>query len=391
MAVTVEALLTQDILERCRSRAAEYDRENRFFHEDFTELAAAGYLRAAIPVELGGLGFRLAEVARLTRRLAEYAPATALGLNMHTYWVGVAADLWRQGDRSLEWMLREAAAGEVFAAGHAEQGNDLPVLLSTTRAERVDGGYRFTGRKAFGSLTPVWTRLGVHGADTSGPDGPRIVHGFLPRDAKGYSIVETWDVLGMRATRSDDTILDGAFVPDQYIARIVPAGAAGVDAFVLGIFAWALMNFGNVYYGLALRARDLILPLLKTRTSVGLTRPMSYHAEVQHGVAEMVIELESIGPHLEQIARDWSEGVAHPDWPAKLVAAKYHAVEGAFRVVDRALDLSGGFGMFKKSELERLFRDCRAGRFHPANSALTHEFVAKVTLGINPDEQPRWG
>ncbi len=49
---------------------------------------------------------------------------------------------------------------------------------------------------------------------------------------------------------------------------------------------------------------------------------------------------------------------------------KYHAVEGAFRVADRALDLSGGFGMFKKSELERLFRDSRAGRFHPANSAL---------------------
>jgi len=47
--------------------------------------------------------------------------------------------------------------------------------------------------------------------------------------------------------------------------------------------------------------------------------------------------------------------------------------------------------MFKKSELERLSRDCRAGRFHPANSAFAHELVAKLTLGINPDEQPRWG
>jgi alkylation response protein AidB-like acyl-CoA dehydrogenase len=55
------------------------------------------------------------------------------------------------------------------------------------------------------------------------------------------------------------------------------------------------------------------------------------------------------------------------------------------------MDASGGFGMFKKSELERLFRDCRAGRFHPANSALTHEVVGKLALGINPDETPRWG
>ena len=90
----------------------------------------------------------LAQVGRETRRLAQYAPPTALALNMHNYWVGIAADLWRAGDKSIEWILREAADGEVFAAGHAEHGNDIPVLLSTTKAERVDGGYKFTGRKA---------------------------------------------------------------------------------------------------------------------------------------------------------------------------------------------------------------------------------------------------
>jgi alkylation response protein AidB-like acyl-CoA dehydrogenase len=105
----------------------------------------------------------------------------------------------------------------------------------------------------------------------------------------------------------------------------------------------------------------------------------------------MVIELESILAHLETVAGDWSGGVQHPDWPIKIVAAKYRAVEGAWRVVDRAMDVSGGFGMFKKSELERLFRDARAGRFHPANSALTHEVIGKLALGVNPDEMPRWG
>jgi alkylation response protein AidB-like acyl-CoA dehydrogenase len=391
MSVAPQSVLTDPLLERCRARAPRYDQENRFCQEDFDELKAAGYLLMAVPKEFGGLGFSLAQVGRETRKLAMYAPATALCLNMHNYWVGLTADLWRSGDKSLEWLLREAAAGEVFAAGHAENGNDIPLLLSTTKAEKVDGGYVFTGRKAFGSLTPVWTRLGLHGMDTSNPAAPKIVHAFMPRDAKGYSIKETWDVMGMRATRSDDTVLEGAFVPDTYIARVVPAGAAGVDPFVLGIFAWALLNFGNIYYGLATRVRDLTVEHVKTKTSVGLTRSMAHHAEVQHGIAEIVIELEGIGPHLEVIARDWSEGVQHPDWPVKLVAAKYHAVEGAFRIVDRAMDLSGGFGMFKKSELERLFRDCRAGRFHPANSALTHELAAKLTLGINPDESPRWG
>jgi alkylation response protein AidB-like acyl-CoA dehydrogenase len=391
MTVAAASVLTEDLLERCRERAPKYDRENRFCQEDFDELKAAGYLLMAVPRELGGLGMSLAEVARETRRLAMYAPATALCVNMHNYWVGLTADLWRSGDKSLEWLLREAAAGEVFAAGHAETGNDIPVLLSTTRAEKVNGGYKFTGRKAFGSLTPVWTRLGIHGMDMSDPKAPKVVHAFMPRDSKGYTIIETWDTLGMRATRSDDTSLDGVFVPDKYIARIVPPGTAGVDMFVLGIFAWALINFGNIYYGLATRVRDLIVNHLKTKSSIALTRSMAHHAEVQHGIAEIVIELEAIGPHLEAVARDWSEGVMHPDWPVKIVAAKYHAVESAFRIVDRAMDLSGGFGMFKKSELERLFRDCRAGRFHPANSALTHELAAKLTLGINPDESPRWG
>jgi alkylation response protein AidB-like acyl-CoA dehydrogenase len=391
MAVAHRTILTQELLDRCRDRAPAYDRENRFFQEDFEELRALGYLSLAVPSEKGGLGMTLAQVARETRLLASYAPATALGLNMHNYWVGVAADLYRRGDTSLEWILTEAAAGEVFAAGHAETGNDLPLLLSTTKAERVAGGYRFTGRKGFGSLTPVWTRLGVHGMDTSDPSAPKIVHGFVPRSAEGYKIVDTWDVLGMRATRSDDTVLDGALVPDRYIARVVPAGAAGLDQFVLAIFAWALVGFGNVYYGLALRVRDLIVKMLQSRSALAVSRSMAHHAEVQHGVAEMMLELESIGPHLERVADDWSAGVAHPDWPIKIVAAKYHAVEAAFRIVDRALDLSGGFGMFKKTELERLFRDCRAGRFHPANSALTHELVAKLTLGINPDDQPRWG
>jgi alkylation response protein AidB-like acyl-CoA dehydrogenase len=345
----------------------------------------------AVPRELGGLGMSLAQVGRETRRLAMYAPATALCLNMHNYWVGDIADIWRSGDTSLEWILRDAAAGEVFAAGHAEHGNDLPGMLSTTKAERVDGGYRFTGRKAFGSLTPVWTRLGFHAMDASDPAAPKIVHAFLPRDAKGYSIKETWDVLGMRATRSDDTLLEGAFVPDQYIARVVPAGVAGVESFILGFFTWGLTGFANVYYGLALRVRELIVEQLKSKTSIALTRSMAYHPEMQHGIAELAMDLETMGPHVEAIANDWCEGRVGPDWFLRLVAMKHRTVEAAFRVADQALDLSGGFGMFKKSELERLFRDCRAGRFHPANPALTHEIVGKIALGINPDEQPRWG
>jgi len=392
MTVTSGTLLSESLLEACRSRAAGYDRDNRFCQEDFDELKAAGYLRIAIPKEFGGSGFRLAEVALETRRLASYAPATALCINMHNYWVGTAADSWRNGDRSVEWILQDAAAGEIFAAGHAEPGNETSIVMSATKAERVPGGYTFTGRKAFGSLSPVWTRLGAHALDTSDPLMPRVIHGFLSRDTAGITIKETWDTLGMRATRSDDTILEGAFVPDKCIARVVPAGISGADFFVLSIFAWALTNFGNIYLGLAQRMLGLTIEQVKGKGSLGLTRSYAHHPEVQHGIAEMVMELEAIEAHLDTTAREWSEGVNHgAAWPIKIVSTKYRAVEGAWRVADRAMDVSGGFGMFKKSELERLFRDARAGRFHPANASLSHELVGKMALGINPDDLPRWG
>jgi alkylation response protein AidB-like acyl-CoA dehydrogenase len=311
---------------------------------------------------------------------------------MHVYWTGVAADLWRQGDKSCQWILEEAVAGEVFAAGHGERGNDFPLMLSTTRAEKVDGGYKFYGHKIFGSLTPVWTRLGIHGMDTSDPDNPRIVHGFLTRDAEGYTIVETWDTLGMRATRSDDTILDGAFIPDANIPRVVPAGLAGADNFVLGVFAWAEPTFSNIYIGIAERALELATADVHKKTSVGLGgKSMAYNPMVQHEIAEMAIELDSITAHADRVADDWSNGVDYGmGWPARLVAAKYKAVEGAKKIVDLAMDVSGGSGMFKSNELERMYRDVRCGGFHPANSALVHEIVGKSALGIL-DADPRWG
>ena len=240
--------------------------------------------------------------------------------------------------------------GAVFAASHAESGNDLPLLLSTTKAERVDGGYRFTGRKSFGSLTPVWTYLGIHGMDSSDPNAPKIVHAFMPRGTEGSAIVDVWDTLGMRATQSQDTVLDGAFVPDQYIARVVSAGAAGIDLFVIGIFAWALLGFANIYYGIAQRMLDLTIESLKTKTSIGLTRPMIYHPEVQHDVAEMVMENGAIQPHIEKnrpgVVR-WCR--PRPRLGSENSGGQVPGRYGAWRVIDKCLDLQGGFAIFKQA------------------------------------------
>ena len=384
------SVLSEELIQACGERAAVYDRENRFFTEDFEALRAAGYLNVLVPRDLGGLGLSVADVCKEQERLAYRAPATAVAINMHLYWTGIARTLREFGDPSLEWILRESVAGEVFAAGHAEVGNDLPGLLSTARAERVDGGYRMWGHKMFGSLGPVWTRLGLHAQDNSDPANPTIVHAFVPRESEGYRIEDTWDTLGMRATRSDDTILEGVFVPDRYIARKIPAGQ--LDLFLLALFGNFEPMLSAVYYGLARRAADLAIASARQKTSLGLTRSMAYHPEIQHLAAEMAIELEAMGAHVERIAADWSDGVDHgPAWGLKLMALKYHVTESAKRVVDLAMTMSGGTGMYKRSELERLYRDVRCGGFHPPNPLLAHEIIGKTALGIDLGEQPRWG
>jgi alkylation response protein AidB-like acyl-CoA dehydrogenase len=382
--------LDEELLARCRTRAGVADERNVFFDDDLAELQEIGYTLAAVPVHHGGWGLDLATLAAEQRRLASAAPATALALSMHFYWTGLAAELEKLGDPSLAWILTEAAAGKLFAAGHGEAGNDVPVIMSSAKAERVEGGYRFTGRKMFGSLGPVWSYLGIHALDADDPAGPAVVHGFVARDAAGVEVVPTWNTMSMRPTQSHDTVLDGAFVPDEHIGCVHPAGDAS-PPFIALMGLWALTLIANVYLGIADRAFELAVESAKRKTSVAITRgTFAYNPMIQHRVAEMYLQLNAARATVDRVAADWVGGVDHGErWAMQVYSAKWLAVESAKRIVDIALDVVGGAGMFKGSELERLYRDVRAGGFHPGSDALTHGLVGKIALGIVA-EQPRW-
>jgi alkylation response protein AidB-like acyl-CoA dehydrogenase len=388
---SVDDLLTAEMLARFDERAPQYDRENRFCTEDFEELKASGYLSCALPVEYGGAGLGLHGYTQLARRLGYVAPATALAVNMHVYWTGLAADLLKAGDDSCRFILERAADGAIFAAIHGEAGNDMPLLLSSTSATRAPGCWEISGHKIFGSLTPVWDYGGFHAMDASDPEHPQIVHGFLPRETPGIQIVETWDTLGMRATQSQDTVLDKAFCPDELCPVVCPAGFAGAGPFHVGIFAWALTGFAAVYHGAGRRAMDLTLAKMPTRTSVALRRSMAHHPEVQHHVAKMRMAHDAAEALLDRTAADWEAGVQHEDWPVRLVATRQVVINAAYDIVDRAMDLSGGAGAFRANRLEQLFRDIRMGRFHPGNRLLAPELIGKLCLGVDPDDPQRWG
>lgn len=385
--VTEHDLLPGDRLERFRSRAADYDAENRFFTEDFAELADAGYLKALVPEELGGLGLSLQQTARLQVRLAGAAPATALAVNMHLVWTGVAKILRDRGDDSLEFLLREAGEGEVYAFGLSEAGNDLVLFGSTTEARpRDDGSYTFHGRKIFTSLSPAWTRLGTMGLDTTSADAPKIVYGFIDRAAGGFEIKQDWDTLGMRATQSNTTVLDGAVSPADRIVRRLDPGP-NPDPLVFAIFAAFETLLAAVYTGIGARALELAVAAAHRRTSLKNDgRPYSADPDIRWRVAEAAIEQDALLPQLDAVAGDIDARADHGAfWFPKLVGLKIRATETARRVVDQAVRVSGGSTFFSGNELGRLYRDVLAGLFHPSDAESAHNTVANAWLGPIPD------
>ena len=382
-------VLPDALLERIRGRAAGYDRGNAFFHEDLAELAETGYLKIFVPASDGGLGLGLLAAAQLQRRLATAAPATALAINMHLVWTGVAHVLAARGDSSLDFVLREAGQGEIFAFGNSEAGNDSVLFDSfTTAVPQAGGGYAFTGRKIFTSLSPAWTRLGIFGKDTSAADGAgQLVHGFLTRETPGYEILADWDTLGMRASQSNTTVLDGAVVPAGRIFRKLPVGP-NADPLIFAIFACFETLLAAVYTGIGERALVLGVEAVKRRTSFkNGGRSYAQDPDIRWKVADAAMAMDALYPQLSSVASDVDALAGHgSQWFPKLVGLKVSATETARTVVDLAIRVSGGSSYFRGSELERLYRDVLAGMFHPSDDESAHNTVANAWLG--PLESP---
>lgn len=379
-------LLDEALLARSHDRAPGYDRANAFPAADFADLREAGYLAALVPEDFGGAGLTLAETVQEQARLAAAAPATALAVNMHLVWTAVARVLHDRGDDSLDFVLREAAAGEVFAFGVSEAGNDLVLFGSTVDARPLPGGgYAYTGTKTFTSLSPVWTRLGTFGLDTTSADAPRIVWGFADRRTPGIRVVEDWDTLGQRATQSHTTHLEGVAVPADRIVRRLPPGP-NADGLIFGVFVTFEILLASVYAGLSGRAVVLAVGAATSRTSAKLGgRPRSADPDVRRRVAAAGMLDEGLLDQVIALARDVDERVDHgARWFAKAAALKVRVTETAKRVVDEAVQVGGGSGYAASSELSRLYRDVLAGAFHPSTSDSAHGTMATALLGPPP-------
>lgn len=376
----MSSVLTPALLARIRERASGYDAANSFFVEDLDELRAAGYL--------GPRG--LSDASADQRLLAAHAPATALGLTMHLVWMGVARDLLATGDASLQWVLDDAERGELFAFAISEAGNDRVMSDSLTRVDRVADGWAFTGTKIFTTLSPAWTRLGVLGRhDAADGSAPTIVHGFITREfggeAPGVTITADWNTLGMRATQSHTTRLDGAVVADERVARILPVGPSG-DGYTLAIAANFHTLIASVYAGIADRALELAVESAQRRTSLRAGgESLAHDPDIRWRLADAALALDALAPQLHAVARDRDQGVDRgTQWFRDLAGLKHRSVETARHVVDQAMRIAGGGAYRSSAELSRLQRDVLAGIYHPSDTEAVHATVATDLLGPLP-------
>ena len=372
--------LSDDLLETLHERAPEHDRTNTFPAADFADLQEAGYFAAYVPKEYGGAGLSLEEIAAEQTRLAEAAPATALGINMHQIIVGVGRHLVRNGVVAGEAILRGAADGELYAFGISEPGNDLVLFGSLTEAvPGDDGSFAFTGTKVFTSLANAWTKLMTFGRWDS-PAGPKSVFALLERQ-DGITVKNDWNALGMRGTQSNTTVLKDASAPQSAILGIVDPGPS-TEPIVLGIFANFEILLAATYTGVGLRAVQVAADHVKERFSVLNQTVYANDPAVRWRLADAAIGMNAVGPQIRELARDFDAGKdLGPLALPRLSAVKNEAAEASLSAVEQAMRACGGSAYYESHELSRLYRDVLAGLFQPSDQESLHNAWANAVLG----------
>jgi alkylation response protein AidB-like acyl-CoA dehydrogenase len=352
------------------SRAAAYDANDSFVVDNYRELKAHRVFGAPVPAELGGGGAAYPELCAIVRELGRHCGATALSLSMHMHLVGTMVWVWRQGGPVAPQLERIAKEQLVLITSGASDWLD-----SSGTAERVDGGYRITARKAFCSASPTGDLLLTSAIYEDPTDGPTVLHFAVPMKAQGVTVLDTWHTMAMRASGSNDILLDGVFVPDSAISARRPKGAWTPTWNVIMAVAGPLVM--SAYLGVAEAARELALQKVA-------------HKRDDPDVWQLVGEMENALVTGQLAVQSSIELCADYTFPPDKATAnamairKTIAAQSLLLAVEKALEVVGGTGIFRSLGLERLVRDIHAAQFHPLQAKRQHRFSGRAALGLDP-------
>lgn len=364
------AALAQELGPRFAARAASHDAADSFVADNYRDLRERRVFSAGVPAELGGGGASLAELCEMLGVLGQHCGSTALALAMHTHQVAIAAWRWRHDRGAMELLLRRVAAQEAVLV--TSGGSDW--LAGSGRAEKVDGGYRVTGRKIFASGAPagdLFMTLAIH---DDPEDGPTVLHFAIPFDAPGLEMQDTWRTLGMRGTGSHDIVLDSVFVPDVAIGVRRPPGRWG-PWHVVAMHVEPLIY--SVYVGIAEAARALALRQAAARRHDAATQELTGRMENELATARMA---------LRQMIDAAAPGRPDRETTNEVMIGRTVAGRAAIRTVEVAMELASGAGFYRDLGLERLFRDVQGARYHHLRESAQLIYAGRMALGLDVNE-----
>jgi alkylation response protein AidB-like acyl-CoA dehydrogenase len=372
VAATDLLALATALADEFRAGAADLDRTGAFPFANYQRMRETGYLRAAVPVELGGWGAGLAAMARAQQALARGCAATALAVNMHQFQVGFTADTWRKTAAApAEKLLRRIAEEGIIMGSTGAEAIVPGAWTTTTTAQREGDGYRISGRKYFCSQAPGMDVVRVNALDSQTGE---ILICTVPARAEGVRVVETWDTTGMRATASHDLVLENVFVPEAAVGARLPVAGPIQHPALAGVAVWFITLTASVYLGIAEEARAEGLKAVgggvnSSFRAAPLTDLLIGQMEAEYATALAV--RDQIVARLDADRADAQAALA------RAILCKEVVTTHAAAVVDKAVELAGGRAYFRKSPLERLARDVRAARFHPPAAPTSFQMIGE--------------
>lgn len=354
--------------------AVEHDRDGTFVTEAYDVLRSSGYLALAVPVELGGKGATIGQVAMAQLEMARGDASVALAVSMHHHITLFAAWRYRRSMPGAEGLLRRIADEHIVMVSTGGSDFTRPNGVAT----KVDGGYRVSGRKIFSSQVPVGDMFSTLFTYEDPEQGKRVLTMAIPVRSEGVTMLDTWDALGMRGTGSNDVQFDEVFVSDAQVGADRPWGV--IDAPLSVIAQNAMPVITGAYLGVAQAARDCAVAAV-TGTAKG-DDPL-----VQRQVGLMDTKLRiARWALLGAIAQIGDDPAPEPGPLDAAMAAKRCVAEEGIAVCDLAMEIAGGAAFYKGNAIERCYRDIRAIKFHPLSPELSLLHAGRVALGRPADE-----
>lgn len=312
--------------------------------------AAQGLLGVSFPESVGGQGGDLADSVALQEAMFEAGASSGLMAALFTGGIALP-HLAASGDQHLvDRYVRPALAGETIGAlavTEPEGGSDVAAIRTTAR--RDGDHYEVTGAKTF-ITSGVRADFVTTAVRTGGEGHAGLSLLVIETDRPGFSVSRSLAKMGWHCSDTAELAFDRVRVP---VSNLVGAEGSGfiqiAEQFVVERIALAVHG-----YGIAARSLALTADYCRSRETFG--RPLVSRQVVQHTLVEMRRRVEVARAYTHEVVR---RHLAGENVVAEACLAKQTAVEAAAYVCDRAVQLHGGAGYLRETEVERHFRDAR--------------------------------